>query len=135
MDTDGNIIAINDDAPSCGIQSELQVSTIGHDSLYIIVEGWGTQSGNYVININQETLGGSELSIVNNGFFPNPASDQIQVIGDFEGDVLISDFNGRIVLREPATKNTIDISSLPSGVYFVRLSDGSEIITHKLIVE
>ncbi len=52
--------------------------------------------------------------------FPNPASDKIQITSS-EGNISISDPLGRSYAVKQ-TGNTLDISSLPSGVYFV--SDG-----------
>lgn len=135
MDTDGNIIAINDDSPLCGVQSELQVSTIGHDSLYIIVEGWGVQSGNYVININQETLGNVQLENAANSIYPNPANDVLYIKGSFDQIVSIVDFNGRVVLENQITNNQLDISNMPAGAYFVHLTLNGQKTVHKLVVE
>ena len=60
---------------------------------------------------------------------PNPAQNEITIVGG-SGTFTVSDPLGRVVLRQPPSPNplpegedyTIDISSLPSGVYFV--SDG-----------
>jgi uncharacterized protein YjdB len=77
--------------------------------------------------------------------FPNPAVNSVNVklsgttIGS---NVLIYDFTGKIVKRteiyneelSPVTTAQIDISTLQSGVYFVKLIDEDRDITKKLIV-
>jgi hypothetical protein len=52
--------------------------------------------------------------------FPNPATDKIQITSS-EGNISILDPLGRSY-EVKQTGNTLDVSTLPSGVYFV--SDG-----------
>lgn len=137
MDTDGNIIAINDDHPDCGTSSKLSVSTIGHDSLYIIVEGWGLESGSYTINIDGETLSIDEVKeLKTTTIFPNPASTYFEINNEFKGEVIILDALGNLVKAVDHQMNSkIDIAELKTGVYFIRLKSDNQITTKKLIVE
>lgn len=69
--------------------------------------------------------------------YPNPASTRVVVVTKETGTVTLTDVSGRTVLAQASTQSNgraivIDISSLPRGVYFVRL-DGSGIVK-KLIV-
>ena len=69
--------------------------------------------------------------------YPNPASTRVVVVTKETGTVTLTDVSGRTVLAQASTQSNgraivIDISSLPHGVYFVRL-DGSGIVK-KLIV-
>lgn len=54
--------------------------------------------------------------------YPNPASEYISIEGEFEY-ITIFDANGVRVLQ--STKNTIDISSLPAGVYLLKINSAS----------
>lgn len=137
MDTDGNIIAINDDSPACGTQSELSVSTAGHDSLYVIVEGWGILTGNYILNINQSTLGQSEQTIGDFMIYPNPATETISIKSEKNGQLTIRDSHGRIVQTHVlnSTSVLVDVSSLTKGIYFVELKSNDQLLTQKLILE
>ncbi|PIF06235.1 MAG: hypothetical protein CSA36_02635 [Draconibacterium sp.] len=66
--------------------------------------------------------------------YPNPAINEINVIHDFNGDVEITVYNisGQPVLksqtveRSGLNKNKLDISSLPVGMYSVRVSSGNK---------
>ncbi len=61
---------------------------------------------------------------------PNPASGTVAVDCEArEGTLEVVDLQGRTQLTAPATQRTLDISRLPSGSYFVRLTtpDGSAV--------
>lgn len=135
LDTQGNILAINDDHIDCGIQSKLTVSTIGHDSVYVIVEGWGTEFGPYTISIGEETLGLSSLSNTNIAIYPNPAHNDFTV-SNFSGTIAIIDATGNLVYNDTISKEEkIDISNLNKGLYFVKFYENNETITKKLIIQ
>jgi hypothetical protein len=56
--------------------------------------------------------------------FPNPATSELQIRGVDAVAARILDSKGRCVLQTTGT-NTIDISSLPSGLYLVSLESGN----------
>ena len=68
--------------------------------------------------------------------YPNPATDNfvIECEGFSVKSVRIIDVYGRIVMQSKATDNAeyIDISSYPSGTYFVQLIGNKGIVTKKL---
>jgi hypothetical protein len=70
--------------------------------------------------------------------FPNPASEKLTLLPSGKpgkGMVVILDLRGRELCRMavPADKNQIDISHLPSGVYFVRLTTDDKVETGRFI--
>lgn len=71
--------------------------------------------------------------------FPNPATStlNIQQNGSEASDIYLTDLSGRVVLQTelPVGQSQIDISSLPKGLYFIRV--GSEVgnICKKLIIQ
>lgn len=73
-----------------------------------------------------------DLSFEENGtknfdVYPNPAKNKLQIKGDFEGELLIYDLNGRLVKRFSNVQNaTLDISDLQSGQYILRHNDQSK---------
>lgn len=75
------------------------------------------------------------------GISPNPASESVKVsvCGGLHGlDLSIYDSEGKTVLRKKgiSSEETIDISSLQSGLHIVRILDGGEVVyTDKLIVK
>jgi hypothetical protein len=136
FDTQGNVININDDAPGCGTASELTVGVAAHDSVYVIVEGYSNASGSYELVINENgTLDISELESSLYQLYPNPAITGFE-ISNFEGEVQVIDSKGNIVIEGNLHNNEIvDITSLNSGFYLVRLKNDIGVYTKKLIVE
>jgi surface protein len=67
------------------------------------------------ITANYNTLPAEKTTI-----YPNPTSNDIQLIGDFEGSIQIFDHLGRVVSIDPVYSNgacKIDVSHLKEGLY------------------
>ena len=98
---------------------------------------------NKVVKIEPSTilLADDKLEIKKNTFiFPNPATNYIYIDrGNFSTENIglrISDISGKEVLYiSNMTKNTVNISHLASGFYFVNMEDGRKKMSKKLIIE
>lgn len=73
--------------------------------------------------------------------YPNPANDKLNVVipnALRDGQLRITDMNGRVIMMrnisEIGLEGQIGTSELATGVYMVTLSNASEIITKKLII-
>lgn len=69
--------------------------------------------------------------------YPNPAKDFVTfyIQGNIQSRVRISSLTGKTVkiLTLDQETNTIDVSGLPSGMYFISIEDGEEVISKKLL--
>ncbi len=135
-DKDGTVININDDAPNCGTQSELEISVAGLDSVYFIVEGWGSEAGDYTISIAEGTLNTAELSDLNSiKIYPNPTSGNLVIETLAFDSFELQDLQGRL-LQENAIHNgseTLNLSDLSPGTYTLILSNPVASVTKKII--
>ena len=87
-------------------------------------------------NINCSIVTGIENVLVSNklNVYPNPATDNITINETNFSSVEILNLNGESVLTSTATN--INISSLASGIYVVKIADNNEnVTTQKLVVE
>lgn len=70
---------------------------------------------------------------------PNPANNFIKIDTDMKSDAIVTIFSitGQKVIETEKNKQsfTIDISSLKGGIYFVRLDNGQQQISKKIVVE
>lgn len=76
---------------------------------------------------------------------PNPASDEVNIRFDEEYDtevrLSLMDATGKTVYNEDlflnsgASKVTLPLENIPSGMYFVRVTDGKESHTERLIIQ
>jgi len=88
-------------------------------------------------NINKSDLMiGNELELA---IFPNPATDYLTIVaGDINGvaTVSIMDISSRLVKTEKVNANaelSIDVSTLPEGMYIITINDGVNFMTEKLM--
>ncbi|MFL5730391.1 MAG: T9SS type A sorting domain-containing protein, partial [Cytophagaceae bacterium] len=86
------------------------------------------------IVLDPATTGLSKPTLRSVAVFPNPASDNIiieySLANDFE--VEISDLTGKPVANYKNTKE-INVSSIPEGLYFIRVSDASQVVSGKFV--
>ena len=133
-DTQGNNLAFNDDA--CGPQSEIEIDVQNIDSLYIIVEGWGTESGEYTLNIFENT---ASLSTVNSNdikLYPNPTQHSFIIEGVNQSTISIFNLSGELIQSLKNYDGTpIDVNYLPKGIYFIKILMDKTFITKKLTVQ
>lgn len=63
---------------------------------------------------------------------PNPASEYIN-IGSVKGNVCVIDVNGRMVMQLNENPQKLNVSSLPEGVYMIRINSNDGIFNGKFI--
>jgi len=65
--------------------------------------------------------------------YPNPANDWLQIAGDLKNKtIVIKDVKQQILLTQSAMDDatTIDISSLPSGMYTLQVLEREKMISY-----
>lgn len=81
-----------------------------------------------------KSIANSEMNL---SFYPNPAKNQVYINSKYlNGGLLeIYNSNGQILMTNNSTSNQIslDISNLPNGIFFVKVSNQKESVVKKLI--
>jgi hypothetical protein len=100
--------------------------------------------GSYPIGLNPDavaifyynTIGMDDITENEINIYPNPVSSVLTIKGEVDSYQLL-DVNGRIIKSEEtnAVINTINVTDIPSGLYFLKTINGSDIRVKKLIVE
>ena len=80
-------------------------------------------------SINETNSKTKEISI-----FPNPANTEINIVlpANDNAQIEISNAMGQVIIKDQ-NKNTIDISNLTNGLYFISVKQGKQSYTQKLI--
>ena len=91
------------------------------------------------ITIN--TLGIDDFTSSDNAlkFYPNPVSDNLNIISTLDGDFNIYDINGKIILKTTIdaynTTNRIDVKNLITGIYLVQLNNNSQTVSKQILIK
>ena len=92
-------------------------------------EEWGTP--NPVVGISDLKQQRNDIQI-----YPNPVRDNLQISSSENiEELMICDQYGRLVLSPPSENNTIDVSALEPGMYFLIISTEKGQISKKFIKE
>lgn len=92
-----------------------------------------------ILKIGTGATGIQESNTANINVYPNPATTYLTIdIGQIENDisVLLMDLGGRVLINTTVVgKTDLDVSTFQPGVYFLEISTGNSIETHKVIIK
>lgn len=137
QDTGSNVLWANDDYAPCAPSSEVSFFVGSHDTLYVVVQGWNNQEGDYTISINDGSTVSVEEIEQAISIFPNPAQNQFSIQGiSTPYTVEIYNSLGQLILaKDFETSQKIETSHLKDGLYLIKvLTEGVEHL-EKLIIE
>ncbi len=140
-------------APSSSVQAPSYTSlnftaTIRHSSINMYTVTLKAQNGSgfttttHTVSVDLECVGIEENNSAQNMMmYPNPANDAVTVkmSGSDNYSLKLVNVLGAVVYSENVAKGTdvktIDVSSMPKGVYFLTLESGAGKTSRKLIIE
>ncbi|MFK8007981.1 MAG: T9SS type A sorting domain-containing protein [Saprospiraceae bacterium] len=139
-------------------QGEFEFSNLAWGTYKVVVEVLGKEQGIKFITIGPDNQSGfvnfevnetyvTRIEDVLNGaslkVFPNPVDDnmniQIEIRQNTNLNISVNNLLGKTIFLENKDLNegiqtmNINLRNLPSGIYFLNLSDGQEIISHKIM--
>ncbi|MFN0031564.1 MAG: T9SS type A sorting domain-containing protein [Flavobacteriales bacterium] len=136
------LLAANDDTPggcpaantTFASYQELTGLTIGN-TYYVQVDGYGGSDNPFNIQVSAPDNVGEYLA-ASFRVFPNPAKDVLNVAYSGKGLLQIFDARGALAQKAQANGNTtINISTLPAGMYTITLADGAHTTAQRFVVE
>ncbi|MBL4587557.1 MAG: T9SS type A sorting domain-containing protein, partial [Flavobacteriales bacterium] len=122
-------ITVNDGA-GC---SDTYCDSIGSNGIVLKV---GSGFSINVISPLQVGIEQQESSIGSIGIFPNPVSTQLNILNPQSvviSEIRIVDMTGRIVNTVKKNTNAVDVSFLPSGVYFIEFVSETGTVIEKFV--
>ena len=106
---------------------------LNNDTIPDLIVGNERGGVSIYMGTGDNSIGIEEINQFNAVIYPNPSSDFINVRSSYVIDFIeIFDASGRIVWNGPYSPN-INISSLVSGVFIIKLSSNKDAIYHKFI--
>ena len=96
--------------------------------------GWGTVKDITIEVVEEGSLSIDNINAFDFGIYPNPVQDELSIttIENVES-VQIVDLVGNTVLISDVVNGKVDVSSLTSGVYVIRLSSANGVATSKFV--
>ena len=134
IEPNGTFITGNDDSGVCSPQSEILLNTENYPVIYVIVEGWGTEIGDYILNINDNLSKIGTIGLENIQIYPNPASHSFSLTNEQEGIIEIRDITGSLIMSGNLLPfANVSIKDFSSGVYYIKFIVGENYIVKKII--
>ncbi|MCF6129664.1 T9SS type A sorting domain-containing protein [Flavobacterium sp. AS60] len=102
----------------------------------------GDVSGNHgyndywVVKVGPDSLATSDYDLFDPVLFPNPVSNQLNIISETSNikTYIIYDTLGKTIIKKNY-KNTIDVSQLKSGIYYLELQDDNKKSIYKKFIK
>lgn len=120
----GNVIYLNYGLTIGGIENQPFVGSI--DEVYIHNRPLTSEEA-LNIHFSQSFVGVNEIKENNLNHYPNPVMDMINIEGFNNENIDIINAQGAKVMTQRMTigRNQWDLNTLPSGIYFIKTSQGS----------
>ncbi|NBO61866.1 MAG: T9SS C-terminal target domain-containing protein [Flavobacteriia bacterium] len=116
LDPFGQVISYNDDGIGCSPASSLTFDVQDLGYVFLVLEGWGNESGLYQIEVQANYLGIPDLTASLVTIKPNPFLDVVEFSREVDR-VMVYDLAGQpLASVESAVKN-VNLGFLPSGLY------------------
>ena len=129
-------IAFNDD--TCGLQSEVTFTATVGNTYTIMVEGFGSGSGNYSMAVTcEEALSTDDNTLEGFSFYPNPAQDVITLDARTAiEDVTIFNLLGQKVLQQKVdgvSNYQLNVSSMAKGAYLMQVTTNGKVGVYRVL--
>ncbi len=131
-------VACNDDENgNAGILNfSLDLVTLPGENYRVLVDGYNGAQGQFcleVTNLNLSTV--TEISRTNIRLFPNPTTGLVQLTNVIADHVQVFDNQGRLVMQVDQPGSRLDISTVPAGMYFLKIAEGEQVYTARVVKE
>ena len=126
-------ITSNDDG--CGTQSQVTFTADGTSTYYIMVEGYGSNTGIFEMAVTC-VLSNEDFDNSNFTAYPNPVKDVLNVSYTSEiSSIRVINMIGQEVISKNinATSTQVDMSQLSAGTYIVNVTVGDSVKTLKVV--
>ena len=132
-EVDSFVNDINNLATLDGEEFDLGTTTV---TWTIVDLNGNTSHCNFTVTVNQPT-GINSIDDMGVSIYPNPVNNVLNITCNKENikQITIVDVTGRILFEKSATEKTeqINLSNYNSGIYFVKLDNGKQVYTKKII--
>jgi hypothetical protein len=114
-----------------------------NEQLSVPMNGFGSIASAYyyIDNVILEDCFTTSLTETNElsfRFFPNPATAQLQIVSNQNGNLIMRDLSGKIVLSQFLQKReqNIELSNLANGIYFLEFTgENGAVKSNRLVIE
>lgn len=128
---DGNVANVNFTLKS------LDISAFAGQNIYIAFRHCNSTDVYWMLVDDIEVIAGQHAGISNATdatvqLYPNPTSNVLNINAEGVQEVSVIDINGRTVMTEKNV-NTVNLSDLANGVYYVRVITNNGVATEKIV--
>jgi hypothetical protein len=114
----------------------VDIATQAGQTYRMLVDGYGGAQGEFCLEVtNLTTSAITEIGRTGIELFPNPTTGVVQLANVSAHHVQVFDNKGRLVMQVAHPDNQIDISAVPSGMYFLKIAEGDQVYTARVVKE
>ena len=102
----------------------------------VATNGEGLYSAPRYVTVNVGTVDVEEMDIQSFGIYPNPANNTLNISGEAEYSYVMFNGMGQMVANGNGQGlSQINVSDMAKGVYFLRITTGTQVRVEKVVVE
>lgn len=131
-------VACNEDEDANGAiyNIEIDIDTESGTEYFMLIDGYGGAQGEFCLEVaNLSPSAVTEISGTDIQVFPNPTSGMVQLINVNADQIQVFDNVGRLVLQVEQPGNSISIENAPAGMYFLKIKEGEQVYSARVVKE
>jgi len=131
-------VACNDDEDLSNNVYNIQVDvpTQSGVTYWMMVDGYDAAVGQFCLEVtNLAPSAVTEIGQTDIGVFPNPTMGIVQLTHVKADQVEVFDNMGRLVFTKSQPGTSIDISGVPAGMYFLKITEGEAMYSARVVKE
>jgi hypothetical protein len=102
----------------------------------MLVDGWNNSEGEFCLEVtNLSPNAVTEISNTGIEIFPNPTTDEIRLTNVQADAVQVYDNTGWLVKTVAQPGNSLDLSSMPAGLYLLKITESGEVYSARVVKE
>lgn len=103
---------------------------------YMLIDGYGGTTGAFCLEVtNLSATAVTEISSTDIEIFPNPTAGVVNLTNVNADLVQVFDSMGRLIRSEVTPGYTLNISGMPAGVYFLKITEGEQVYSARVVKE
>ncbi|MBK6902711.1 MAG: T9SS type A sorting domain-containing protein [Saprospirales bacterium] len=126
----------DEDAGNNILNISLDLATVEGTTYRMLIDGYGGVDGEFCLEVTNLTPSAVvEISGTGIEVFPNPTRGEIQLTNVQADEVRVYDNMGRLVLQVQKPGASMDISNAPAGLYFLKITEGEQVYSARIVKE
>lgn len=124
------------DVPNAILNFRVEITTLPGINYQMLVDGFADKQGEFCLEVTRQAPNATtETNLTDIHVFPNPTKGIVNLINVDADQVQVFDNTGRMIMQVNQSIHLLDISTVPAGMYFLKIKEGQQVYSARVVKE